>query len=118
MRKPPETLLAPEEIMKLTEAREIFRGTARQAVLHFPDFLNVAAAVTLARNGFDQTEVRVLADPAVRHSLHEIRAEGIFSAFRFEIENLPISQYGRGAQLVARSILHTLLLRRTSLLIG
>ena len=118
MRKPPETLLAPEESTRLTIAREIFRGSARQAVLQFPEFLNVAAAVALAGKGFDQTQVRVLADPTVKHSLHEIRAEGEFGSFQFTIENTPIKSHGRGARLVAMSIVHTLLMRQASLVIG
>lgn len=118
MRKPPETLLAPEENTRLSEAREIFRGNARQAVRQFPEFLNVAAAVAVAGRGFDQTEVRVLADPGVEHSLHEVRAEGAFGSFQFTIENRPISSHGRGARLVAMSIVHSLRMRRASLVIG
>lgn len=118
MRKPPETLLTPEESTRLTKAREIFQGSARQAVRQFPEFLNVAAAVALAGRGFDLTEVRVLADPTVEHSLHEVRAEGEFGSFQFTIENKALSSHGRGARLVAMSIIHTLLIRRASLMIG
>ncbi len=118
MRKPPKTLLTSEESAQLTDVREIFRGSARRAVKQFPEFLNVAAAVALAGRGFDLTEVRVLADPAVEHSLHEVRAEGEFGSFQFMIENKAISSQGRGARLVAMSIVHTLLMRRTSLVIG
>jgi aspartate dehydrogenase len=118
MRKPPKTLLPLEESKDLTEAREIFRGSARQAVRQFPEFLNVAAAVALAGRGFDLTEVRVLADPAVEHSQHEVRAEGEFGSFQLTIESRAISSYGRGARLVAMSILHTLLMRHASLVVG
>src|SRR5579884_1829802 len=113
MRKPPASLLAAEEAARLAEAREIFRGNAREAIQQFPEFLNVAVAVALASQGCEQTEVRVVADPTVTHSLHEVQATGTFGRFRCEIENTPIEKVGRGAQLVAMSIVHTLLRRRT-----
>jgi aspartate dehydrogenase len=118
LRKPPAALLGREEAARLTGVSEVFRGSARQATQRFPEFLNVAAAVALASNGFDQTEVRVLADPAVNLSVHEIQAEGAFGKLRFEIENAPIRHVGRGAQLVAMSIIHALQLRSSSLMIG
>ena len=118
LRKPPSVLLDSEEAAQLMTPREIFRGNARQAVQQFPEFLNVAAAVALAGKGFDETEVRVLADPAIGHSMHEILAEGEFGVFRFEIENTPNSAPARGAKLVAMSIVHALLLRRTFFLLG
>ena len=118
LRKPPATLLGLEEATRLTTVHEVFRGSMRQATQLFPEFLNVAAAVALASKGFDQTEVRVLADPAVSYSIHEVQAEGTFGKLRFEIENAPISQFGRGAQLVAMSIIHILQLRRAPLIIG
>ena len=118
LRKPPQTLLTSEEAVRLTTACEVFRGSARQAAMHFPEFLNVAAAVALATNSFDQSEVLVIADPAVRHSLHEVQAEGAFGRLRFEIEHTPISGVGRGARLVAMSVVHSLLSRRAPFVIG
>jgi aspartate dehydrogenase len=119
MRRPPQTLLASEEAAKLTAVHEVFRGNARQAVLQFPEFLNVAAAVALASNGLDQTEVLVLADPMLERSKHEIQAEGAFGKLRFEIENVPLSAVGgTGTRLVAMSIVRTLLSRRASFVIG
>jgi len=118
MRRSPHSLLAPEDASRLTTVQEVFRGSARQAVLQFPEYLNVAAAVALAGNGLDQTNVLVLADPTVAHSRHEILAEGAFGTFHFEIENTPMGIPARGARLVAMSIVHTLRLRRTRFTIG
>jgi aspartate dehydrogenase len=112
-------LLAAEKAAKLTTVSEVFRGTARQAVLRFPEFLNVAAAVALAGNGLDQTEVLVLADPTIERSTHEIQAEGAFGVFRFEIENVPLStNSGTGTRLVALSLVRALLSRRAVFVIG
>jgi aspartate dehydrogenase len=118
MRKPPSDLLPPEEIAQLAGAQEVFRGSARQAALRFPHFLNVAAAVALASAGLDQTEVLVLADPSVERSIHEIVAEGAFGRLRFEIENTPILSHGRSASLVAMSLVHALLQRQAIFVIG
>ncbi len=119
MRRPPHSLLAASEAAQLTTAREVFRGTARQAAVRFPHFLNVAAAVALASNGLDQTEVIVLADPAIERSTHEIHAEGTFGTFRFAIENVPLSTSGgTGTRLVALSIVRALLSRQALFVIG
>jgi aspartate dehydrogenase len=118
MRRPPASLLPPEESARCTQEREIFRGSARDAVVQFPEFLNIAAAVALAGKGFDETEVRVLADPAIGYSLHEVQAKGEFGSLHLSIENRPIPSHGRGARLVAMSIMHTLLMRSASLRIG
>lgn len=118
MRKPPTELLSFEEASKLIEEQIVFRGNARQAALQFSDFLNVVAAVALAGRGFEETEVLVLADPTQSRTQHEFYVEGSFGHFSFEIENAPIRSVGRSAQLVALSILHSLLLRQSPLLIG
>jgi aspartate dehydrogenase len=118
MRKPPQELLSSQEASRLTDVQEVFRGSAREAALRYPKFLNVAAAVALASRGLDQTEVRVLADPGVERSIHEIVAEGSFGRLRFEIENTPIRSHGRSASLVAMSIVQALLQRHATFVIG
>ncbi len=72
----------------LTEPLVIYRGPARQAARHFPQNINIAAAVSLAGIGFDRTQVEVVADPSVPRSLHEIQAEGRFGAFVLRFENV------------------------------
>lgn len=71
----------------LTEPFVIYRGPAREAVQHFPQNVNIAAAVSLAGIGFDRTEVEIVADPSVPRSVHEIRAEGRFGMFTLRFEN-------------------------------
>ena len=119
MRRPPHSLLEASEATHLITVQEVFRGTARQAAVRFPHFLNVAAAVALASNGLDQTEVIVLADPTIQRSTHEIQAEGTFGKFRFEVENIPLNTSGgTGTRLVALSIVRALLSRRAYFVIG
>lgn len=116
-RKPPRTLLG-EEGARLTESREVFRGSARAAALEFPESVNVAAAVSLAGIGLDRTEVRVIADPGLERNRHEVEVEGAFGTLTFTIENVPTRDNARTARLVAMSIIRTLLQRRAAFVIG
>lgn len=117
-RKPPRTLLPADEAAALTEAKEVFRGSAREGALRFPESINVAAAVSLAGIGLDRTEVRVLADPTVDRNHHTVEAAGGFGFLRFEIANIPSDANPRTGRLVAMSVLRTLLLRRAPLVVG
>ncbi len=117
-RKPAHTLLPADEAAALTAAREIFCGSAREGALHFPESINVAAAVALAGLGFDRTEVRVIADPAAKRNGHEVVAEGAFGTLRFTIENIPSAENPKTGRLVALSIVRALLGRRAPLVIG
>lgn len=116
-RKPPVTLLG-EAGARLTEPREVFRGSARAAALEFPESVNVAAAVSLAGIGLDRTEVRVIADPALARNRHEVEVEGAFGVLTFTIENVPTRNNARTARLVAMSIIRTLQRRRAPIVIG
>jgi aspartate dehydrogenase len=118
VRKPARTLLPDAEAADLVEARELFRGSARRAALLFPESVNVAAAVSLAGLGLDRTEVRVIADPAVRRNQHEVVGEGRFGWLRFEIRNVPTDENPRTGRLVAMSLLHCVRQRGARLQIG
>lgn len=118
-RKPASTLMtADDTASSVTEERELFRGTARDAAIAFPESVNVAAAVSLAGIGFDRTEVRVIADPEITRNQHIVEAEGAFGALRFEINNIPSDANPRTARLVAMCVVHALMQRRASFQIG
>lgn len=117
-RKPARTLLSDEEADALTSASEIFRGTARQAALLYPESINVAAAVSLAGIGLDATEVCIYADPEVTRNRHEVEVEGEFGWLKFEIQGIPTEENPRTGRLVAMSVIHQILLRRKPILLG
>jgi aspartate dehydrogenase len=117
-RKPPRSLLPADEAAQLREPRELFRGSARQGALLFPESINVAAAVSLAGIGLDRTEVRVVADPRVERNQHEVVAQGAFGELRFEIKNVPSDDNPKTGRLVAMSVVHALRRRRARLVIG
>lgn len=117
-RKPPRALLPEDEAAAVDVARELFRGPAREGVRRFPENVNVAAAIALAGIGFDRTELRVIADPAVDRNCHEVLAEGTFGSFRFEIANVPSDENSRTGRIVAFSVVRALLDRRAAIVIG
>ncbi|RIK47242.1 MAG: hypothetical protein DCC58_00425 [Chloroflexi bacterium] len=117
-RKPPASLMPAADAARLTEPLELFRGSAREGALRFPESINVAAAVSFAGLGLDRTEVVVLADPAVDRNRHVVEAEGEFGQLRFEIANVPSERNPRTGRLTAMSVLHEILKRRERLSVG
>ena len=86
--------------------REVFSGTAREAVRGFPSNLNVSAAVSLAGIGPDRTTVRIVADPALSRNCHDITVDGEFGLLRVHIENIP-SENPKTGRLTALSIIRS-----------
>lgn len=118
VRKHPTTLLGMEEGAGISEETEVFRGTARDAALAYPESVNVTAAVSFAGIGLDRTEVVVMVDPAVDRNVHTVEAEGAFGSLRFEIRNIPSEQNPKTGALVAMSSLRQLLKRREGIAVG
>lgn len=116
--KPAHTLMEPSEASRLDGAIEVFRGTAREAALRYPESVNVMAAVSLAGLGMDRTEVRVVADPAATRNQHVVEAEGDFGWLRFEIRNVPSEENPRTGKLTAMSVFQALHARTRPLGVG
>ena len=117
-RKPPRSLLPPEEADALDGPRELFNGSAREGALRFPESINVVAAVSLAGLGFDGTTVRVVADPSVTRNIQRVEARGAFGQLQFEIQNVPEPGNPRTGRIVAMSLLHILRMRRATFVVG
>lgn len=60
-------------LSKLKKDRVLFFGSAMQAVKFFPQNINVAAVLSIAGVGIKRTKVKIIASPAVRKNIHEIR---------------------------------------------
>ncbi|MFH1100928.1 MAG: aspartate dehydrogenase [Methanobacteriota archaeon] len=82
--KPPASLG-----LKVDRRTVVFRGSAREAVKKFPKNINVAASLSLAGIGFDETKVEIVADPVESRISHKILAHGHFGRLRAEVENMP-----------------------------
>ena len=113
-RKPPQGLegapyLAERKIslVGLTEEREVFSGTAREACRGFPANVNVSAAVSLAGIGPDKTRVRILAVPGLQRNCHDVEVEGEFGRLTVHIENVP-SENPRTGRLTVLSIIRSI----------
>lgn len=84
------TTKPPAGIQKGTDRwTMLFSGPAREAVEAFPKNVNVAATLSLAGLGFDQTHVQVAIDPLATRNSHKVIIEGSFGRARIEVENLP-----------------------------
>ncbi|NIV17690.1 MAG: aspartate dehydrogenase [Woeseiaceae bacterium] len=103
---PAETQLDLDDLRD--EAAVHFDGPARVAAVEYPRNANVAAAVALAGLGFDDTRVRLIADPNVDENIHEVQADGDFGRFSFEIRGRSLPDNPRSSALAAMSVLSAL----------
>ena len=109
-RKPPKSWKGSPADGKLDldrladDAQVHFEGTARAAATHYPANANVAAAVALAGIGFDETQVKMIADPNVDQNIHKIVAAGDFGQFSFEIKGNATPENPKSSALAAMSV--------------
>ena len=92
----------------LTEAKKVFAGNARAAAKGFPANVNVAAALSLAGIGPEQTSVEIWADPSVTRNTHTIRVEADSAHFTMMIENIPTEENPKTGKITALSVIATL----------
>ena len=91
-------------VLGLTEEKEVFYGTAREAC---PANVNVSAAVSFAGIGPDKTKIRIIAVPGLERNCHDIEVEGEFGRLAIHIENIP-TENPRTGRLTVMSIIRTL----------
>lgn len=102
----------------LHEARVLFEGTAREGVPHFPQNVNIAAVLSMAGIGFDRTQLRVVADPALTHNTHTIRIRGASGTITIVLENVPAPENPKTAKLACYSALAALKLMNSRVRYG
>ena len=114
-RKPPRSLEGAPHLVRngisiegLSEAKLVFEGNARDGAIGFPANVNVAAALSLAGLGPDQTALQVWADPAVDRNTLTITVEADSARFTMTIENVPTDENPRTGRITALSMLSTL----------
>ncbi len=88
---------------ELRERTEIFFGTAREAVKHFPQNINVAATISLAGIGFEKTKIRIMCDPQVQTNEHHLKAKGKFGELDVVTRNVPSPRNPKTSYLAALS---------------
>ena len=87
---------------------EIFSGSALDAVLGFPQNINVAALLSLATLGAHKTRVRIVADCAASSNTHKIEAHGAFGSMDITVSNVPDASNPKTSRLAALSALDLL----------
>ncbi len=92
----------------LAEARKVFDGTAREGARGFPANVNVAAALSLAGIGPDETRLEIWADPAQTRNTHRIVVEAEAARFEMSIESVPSEENPRTGKLTTLSVIATL----------
>jgi aspartate dehydrogenase len=113
-RKPPKGLVGAPHLVAnnisvegLNAPKLVFSGNAREAAAGFPANVNVAAALSLAGIGPDQTTIEIWADPAVDRNCHTIEVEADSARFSLTIENIP-SENPKTGKITALSALAAL----------
>jgi aspartate dehydrogenase len=97
------------DLDKLVQRTVLYKGTAGEAALLYPQNANVAAAVALAGLGFDATEVELVADPEAPGNVHEIEAEGVAGRFAIQLQGKPSRTNPKTSALAALSVARALL---------
>jgi len=121
-RKPPAAWRGSpaEQVVDLDALKQrtiLYKGTAGEAALRFPQNANVAAAVALAGLGFDATEVELVADPAAPGNVHEIEAESAAGRFAIQLEGKPSRSNPKTSALAAMSVARALINARATIVI-
>lgn len=114
-RKPPNGLAGAPYLVDndvsvegLTEAKLVFKGTAREAARGFPANVNVAAALSLAGIGPDRTTIEIYADPAVDRNMQSVRARSSSADCEMTILNIPSQENPRTGRITALSVIAAL----------
>ena len=105
--KPPKALMnspwfkgSPDD----TEEREVFSGTALEAIEKFPKNVNVAVALGIATVGPDRARVSIRSVPGLPRNRHTITLDGNFGHAAVTIEAAPSSNPS-SSSLAAYSVL-------------
>jgi len=113
-RKPPTGLEGAPYLVErgislqgLNEPRKIFDGSAREGARGFPANVNVAAALSLAGVGPDQTRLEIWADPSLDRNTHRIEVDADTARFSMTIEGVP-SENPRTGRIVPLSAIAAL----------
>jgi len=105
------------DLGKLAKPAVLYKGTAGEAALLYPQNANVAAAVALAGLGFEATQVELVADPDAQGNIHEIEAEGAAGRFAIALQGKPSRTNPKTSALAALSVARALLNQEATIVI-
>jgi aspartate dehydrogenase len=124
-RKPPAGLAGAPHLVdnnisidNLTEPKLVFEGTAREGAKGFPANVNVAAALSLAGPGPDNTRLQIWADPTVERNTHKIKVDANSASFEMQMYSIPTSDKPATGRIVALSVIASLRAQTATLVVG
>ena len=79
----------PTRLKSMKKKTLVYQGTAADAVNKFPANINVAAVLSLAGLGIQETKVKIIADPHIAVNQHQIEAAGAFGEMAITVRNIP-----------------------------
>jgi aspartate dehydrogenase len=106
------------DLDRLTESQTLYDGPARGGVPLFPANVNIAAVLSMAGIGFDRTQLKVVADPALKHNTHLIEVRAASGNITVKLENVPAPENPKTAWLACYSALAALKLARSPVRYG
>lgn len=83
-------------------------GLASEVAQRFPASANVAASLALAADAWDFAKARIVADPTVLQTRHEIHAVGSLGEVRTVVMNTPSTERPRSSAIVAWAVVRSL----------
>ncbi len=95
-----------------------YEGQAREAARLFPQNVNVSAALSLGGIGLDRTNIRMYADPSVKHNTFELVAHGDFGELKLELKNKPYPENPKTGHLVVMSVIKSLRRLQDTFIVG
>jgi aspartate dehydrogenase len=105
---PTGALVGFDAVSNLTEPLQIFKGSARDAAVGFPANVNVAAALSMAGIGPDETTIEIWADPDQPRNKHTITVDATSTRFTMVIEGIPTPNNPATGLLTPLSVIATL----------
>lgn len=100
--------MSPELVQRLHDSREaftLFEGSVGEAIELFPASLNIGVALAAATAMWQETRVRLVADPDALLTNHRIRASGPSGDYDFSITNKPLPDSPRSSAVVSAALL-------------
>ena len=89
----------------ISEPTLVFSGNALDAARGFPANVNVAAALSLAGIGPENTMVEIWADPSVDRNVQSIRISSDAADAEMTIRNVPTEENPRTGRVTAQSVI-------------
>jgi len=96
------------DLSKIKTETVLFDGHVTDAVEHFPQNINVAAAIALASQAPDKLRIRILTSPEYKLNSHEIEVVGDFGRLLTRTENEVCPDNPKTSYLAVLSAIQTL----------